>query len=84
VRIADDVAWVDDERAAYVAKVPYGDPLVLEGSAAAVWRAIADGCADVDAIAARAAALTGADLTETVASDVRTFVQRLVAGGLVV
>ncbi|GAB2974491.1 hypothetical protein [Nocardioides montaniterrae] len=67
--VAPDVAWVDDQ-AVYVARVPDGVPLVLEDSAAAIWRAVAAG-AEIEA-------------DEDVASDVSAFLDQLLAAGLVV
>ena len=50
LRIADDVAWLSREDLddggtpmAYVALLPTGRPLALEGSACLVWLAVADG-----------------------------------------
>ena len=67
-RIADDVAWVsledldvDGIPSAYVARLPHGRPMTLEGSACLVWLALADG-GTLDEIAATAAAMSDADV----------------------
>ena len=86
-RIADDVAWVSLEEldhdgipAAYVAHVPRGRPLTLEGSACLVWLALADG-GTLDEIAATAAAMSDVDVGH-VRSDVVRMVEALVGDGL--
>lgn len=94
MRIADGVAWVDASELpgtegtdpvpeAYVALVPDGTPVVLAGSAWAVWCALADGNADEESIAAAAAAWMATPLTDQVRADVRAFLARLVRAGLV-
>jgi hypothetical protein len=93
--IAPDVAWIDardlpalGEQAAadavYVTRVPDGVPLVLEGSAWAVWTALADGADTVAAVAEAAAALMGTEPGDAVARDVTAFLDQLTGAGLVV
>ena len=86
-RIADDVAWVsledldmDGIPSAYVARLPYGHPITLEGSACLVWLALADG-GTLDEIATAAAAMSDAGVDQ-IRTDVRTMVEALVDGGL--
>ena len=86
-RIADDVAWVslegldvDGIPTAYVALLPHGRPLTLEGSACLVWLALADG-GTLDEIAHTAAAMSDAGV-EQVRGDVATMVEALVGRGL--
>ncbi len=86
-RIADDVAWVsledldvDGIPSAYVARVPYGRPMTLEGSACLVWLALADG-GTLEEIATAAAAMSDTDV-DHIRSDVSTMVDALVDGGL--
>lgn len=82
--IADDVAWVSqddlddgDEPMAYVARVPGGPPILLEGSGCVVWLALADG-GTLAEITAAAAEMTGAAVDE-ISEDVATLVDQLVA-----
>lgn len=95
MRIAPEAAWVDaadlpgsadDAPAAvYVARVPGGSPLLLEGTAWAIWTALTEASgADAAAIAARTAELIGIDVSDDVVVDIRTFLDRLAGEGLVV
>ena len=86
MRIADDVAWVDaagladaPSRAVYATRVPDGAPLVFDGSAWAIWTALAEQATD---IAGRAAELLGTSPTAGVRADVGAFLDRLKADGL--
>ena len=86
-RIADDVAWVsledldvDDIPSAYVALLPHGHPMTLEGSACLVWLALADG-GTLDEIATAAAEMADTDV-DRVRSDVTSMVEALVDDGL--
>lgn len=87
-RIADDVAWVSREDLdngaephAYIALLPHGPPLFLQGSACVVWLSIHEG-GTVSEIAHRVS-----EVAEVAASDVLDDVQRLltelVAAGVV-
>jgi hypothetical protein len=83
-RIAEDVAWVSqddldaaDEPTAYVARLPSGPPILLEGSGCVVWLALADG-GTVEELAAAAGAMTGASPDE-IKDDVAMLVDMLVA-----
>ena len=83
-RIADDVAWVSeddldagDEPTAYVARLPSGPPILLEGSGCVVWLALADG-GTMEELTAAAVAMTGASPDE-IKDDVATLVDMLVA-----
>jgi hypothetical protein len=89
--VADDVAWLEaaeagrDRAEAYVARVPEGPPLLLEGAAWAIWLAVAEGGRSggrLDDIVARAADLTGSDAPD-VADEVAGFLGSLVEAGLV-
>lgn len=83
--IADDVAWVPDDQSAtvYVTRPPDGEPVVLEGSAGWVWRALAGGAGDAEAVALAAAALAGTAVDDDIRTDVRRFLDRLLDAGLV-
>lgn len=85
-QIAPNVAWVDDEvvpRAAgplprvYVAKVPDGRPIVLEGSAWAIWSAVAQEGAPAR-ITTLAATFLGQSVTSELEAEVRSFLDALV------
>lgn len=87
-RVGDDVAWVSQEDLddgaspmAYVARLPTGRPLALEGSACLVWLAVSDGgtLEEIAATAAQMAGVEAADITD----DVRTLIDSLLATGLV-
>ena len=88
-RIADDVAWVsrdeldaDDLPTAFLARVPRGFPIVLEGSGCVVWLALADG-GTLDEITVAAAEMTDAG-PDDIRSDVAELVDQLVVIGVVV
>ena len=81
LRVSPDVAWVEDDGAVYLARVPEGPPLVLDGSGVLIWRALVAG-GTVAEVRARVAADAGVS-PEVVADDVTAFVARLVSGGLV-
>jgi hypothetical protein len=81
--IAEDVAWVSEddldageEPTAYVARVPGGPPILLEGSSCVVWLALAEG-GTLDEITAAAAEMTGATVDD-IRDDVATLVDQLV------
>jgi hypothetical protein len=86
--IADDVAWVSREDldggenpVAYVASLPHGPTLVLEGPACLVWLLVAEG-GTLDDIARGAGAQT--DLaTDQVIDDVEILLNELVEAGVV-
>lgn len=88
-RIAPNVAWLDaaevepDRDTVWAAVLPDGRPVVLDGSACAVWRALAEH-GTVTAIAEQLTPPDDPDLLATVAQDVRAFLGGLVAQGLVV
>ena len=85
-RIAPDVAWVEartaghDSSEVFLARMPDGPPLVLQGSAWLVWSVVAEH-ADLDDVVAQIATHTSST-PETVAPDVEVFLERLVAQGL--
>ena len=92
--IAPDVAWLDARDlpalgeqasgdAVYVTRLPAGVPLVLEGSAWAVWTALADGAHDLASLAEAAATLLGVEAGERVTADVSAFLDQLLDAGLV-
>jgi len=82
-----DVAVVDGEPAGdggpatlYLAHLPNGPLLILEGPAALIWRAAVSSAGDSDLVE-RVADQTGAD-SEAIRSDVAAFIADLVAQGL--
>lgn len=86
--IAPDVAWLDAAEVdtgrdtVWAAVLPDGRPVVMEESAAAIWRALADH----DTVAEIVRDLAGDDdsaFVATMSGDVRTFLASLVAQGLV-
>ena len=88
LRIADDVAWLSREDLddggtpmAYVALLPTGRPLALEGPACLVWLAVADG-GTLDEVVAATASMADAEHA-TISEDVRVLVDSLIAAGLV-
>jgi hypothetical protein len=89
--VAEDVAWLEaaeagqDRAEAYVARVPEGPPLLLEGAAWAIWLAVAEGGRPggrLGDIVARASELSGSDPMD-VADEVAGFLGSLVDTGLV-
>ncbi|PUA81517.1 PqqD family protein [Nocardioides currus] len=86
--IADDIAWVSREEldagglpVAYVAPLPHGPAVVLEGSACLVWLLVAQG-GTLEEIVEEAAELAGLAPSE-VAADVEVLLTDLVAMGVV-
>lgn len=77
--VANRVGVVVDADEIYVAHLPDGPILSLTGTAALVWRAAVNGPAQQ--IADRVAAEAGL-LAEDIADDVTTFVETLLAEGL--
>ena len=82
-----DVAVVDGEPASdggpatlYLAHLPNGPLLILEGSAASIWRAAVSSAGDSDLVE-RVADQTGV-APEEIRADVSDFVEDLVAQGL--
>ena len=86
VRPAPDVAYVvDDTQEAvrvYLARVPQGPPLVLDGPAAVIWEELVEGGTRAE-IAARVAQSVDA-APDRVAADVAAFLVQLTDQGLVV
>lgn len=85
--IAEDIAWVSreeldsgDRPVAYVAHLPHGPTIVLEGSACLVWLRLADG-GTLDDIAAGAAEQAGVTAGE-VLDDVEALLSELVEAGV--
>lgn len=86
--IADNVAWVSqddlddgDVPTAYLARVPKGMPILLEGSGCVVWLALADG-GTLDEVTESAAAMTGSEAAD-IRDDVADLVDQLVVIGVV-
>ncbi len=79
LRRPDDVAYLADEDAIYLARVPQGPIQVLAGSAAVIWEEAVDG--DRAGIAARVARRTGSD-ESAIRADVEAFLSALVSLGL--
>ena len=86
-RIADDVAWVSEEAldtggvpSAYVARLPQGPPVTLEGSGCVVWLALVEG-GSPDEITAAAARMWETDAA-AIKDDVLTLIEELVRAGL--
>ena len=85
-RIAPDVAWVEartpgpDSTEVFVARMPDGPQLVLQGSAWLVWSVVAEH-AELDDAVAQIASHTSST-AEMVAPDVEAFMEQLVAQGL--
>lgn len=80
VRVADACAWVEQAGTVFVAALPDGPPLVLEGSGALVWQALLDG-GTVDEVVGRVAEAAG-ESAATVAPAVVRFLDDLVAAGV--
>lgn len=83
-RIAADVAWVSQEDldvgdvpTAYLARLPGGPPILLEGSGCVVWLALAEG-GTMEEITTAAAAMSESTV-EDVSADVATLIDQLVA-----
>ena len=88
LRIADDVAWLSREDLddggvpmAYVALLPTGRPLALEGPACLVWLALADG-GTLEEVVAATASMAEAEHA-AISEDVRVLVDSLITAGLV-
>ena len=80
--IAPNVGHVDDAGRSYVARLPEGPPMVLEDSAALIWMQVVVG-GTVSDIASRVADVAGTS-AEDIISDVETFLDELVAHGVLV
>ncbi len=80
VRVRDACGWLEHGGAVYVAPLPDGPPLVLEGSSALVWAAVVEG-GRVDDLVDRVAQAAG-ESAEAVAPGVAAFVDGLVAAGV--
>jgi hypothetical protein len=74
-----DVAAYDDGGVIYLAKLPDGPIVALDGVAGVIWTQACDG--PRSSIADRAAAVTGA-ATDEIRADVESFVDELVQRGL--
>jgi hypothetical protein len=81
VRVADTTGWVEADGVVYVAALPDGPPLVLDGHGAVVWGALVPG-GSVDDVTARVAATVG-ESAAVVGPDVARFVGSLVDAGVV-
>ncbi|WP_448006676.1 PqqD family protein [Agromyces bauzanensis] len=80
-RPAPGVAVVDDDDVVYVANLPEGPIVVLDGVAGVIWSEACDGPRST--IAERVAAVTDAAV-EDIRGDVESFVDQLVQRGLLV
>jgi hypothetical protein len=80
VRLSPRTGWVEEDGTVYVAALPDGPPLVLEGPGALVWWAVLDG-GGLDDVVARVADGAGASV-ELVAPDVAAFLDQLVGAGV--
>jgi len=80
--IAPNVGHVDDAGRSYVARLPEGPPMVLEDSAALIWMQVVVG-GTVGDIASRVAVVAGIS-AEDIIGDVETFLDELVAHGVLV
>lgn len=78
---AEGIAVMDEEEAVYVASMPDGPALVLDGVAAITWRAAGE--LDVDAVASWVAERTEEDLA-VVTPHVRAFLDDLLRRGILV
>jgi len=78
-RPGDAVGVVEDDGAIYVAKLPTGPIVVLDGIAALIWIEACEG--DRETIADRVARATDA-APDAIRADVEAFVADLVARGL--
>jgi hypothetical protein len=79
VRVRDACGWVEQDGTVFVAALPDGPPLVLEGSSVLVWAAVVEG-GTVDEVVARVAVAAG-ESAGAVAPGVTAFVDGLVAAG---
>ncbi len=82
LRVADACGWVEHSGTVYVAALPDGPPLVLEGSGALVWAAVLPG-GTLEEVVARVAGGAGQSAA-VVGPGVGGFVDGLVAAGVVV
>ena len=86
LRPGTDVAYVfdeaDDAPRVYLARVPAGPPLVLDGPAALVWEEVTEG-GTREEITTRVAEAAGRSVAE-VAGDVEHFLDELAGLGLIV
>ena len=80
LRPSRDCGWVEHDGTVYVARLPDGPPLVLEGSGAVVWGALLEGGTLADVVA-RVAAETR-ESERVVASGVEGFVDGLLSAGV--
>lgn len=79
MRPAPDVAWVIRGEAAYVARLPHGPIVVLDGTAGLIWAAIVS--TDDDAALARRVRARLADAPDALPAMLDSFVAELAAGG---
>jgi hypothetical protein len=80
LRVGRRCGWVEQGGTVYVARLPEGPPLVLDGSGAVVWTALLDG-GTLDDVVARVAEATG-ESAPVVAAGVEGFVEGLLAAGV--
>ncbi len=80
IRVREACGWVEHGAAVYVASLPDGPPLVLEGTGALVWGAVLGG-GSIDDVVAQVADEAG-ESAEAVRAGVTAFVDGLVAAGV--
>lgn len=80
--IGPNVGHVNDSGRSFVARLPEGPPMVLTDSAALIWAQVNGGGTGSE-IASRVAAAAGVPV-EDIADDVESFLDELVAHGVLV